>query len=148
MSQPRSRPIAAITALLAVLSFVTAVLYVETIPENPPGDGFAAGLTGLFVLLCVVVGVLALAEAGLLFLVDRVREPTERSRQLLTTGAVVGSLSVVVLIVPMLIAHVFDVFVPGYGLGIGLLLVPIGILCSGVGALAQLVDEVRAKSGS
>lgn len=48
----------------------------------------------------------------------------------------------------MLIAHVFDVFVPGYGPGIGLLLVPTSIPRSGVGALAQLADELRTDPGS
>ncbi|WP_226481826.1 hypothetical protein [Natrinema amylolyticum] len=146
MDRPRPRPIAGATALLGVLSLVTAVLYFVTIPEDPPGDGFAAGLVGLFVILCLIVGVLALVEAGLLFLVTRRWDPAERPRRLLTAGAVAGGLSVLLLVVPMLVARVFEVFVPSpvaYGTGLGLLLVPIGIVCSGLGAIIQLVDAVR-----
>ncbi|WP_255682008.1 hypothetical protein [Natrinema sp. SYSU A 869] len=146
LSRPHPRPIAATTALLGVISLLTAVLYFITIPENPPGSGFAAGLTGLFVMLCILVGTLALIEAGLLFLVTRHWVPAERPRRLLVTGAVAGSLSVILLVIPMLVAWVFEGLVPSfvaYGTGIGLVLVPIGIVCSGLGAILQLVDEVR-----
>ena len=140
----RPRAIAAGTAMLGAISLLTAVLFFETIPENPPGDGFAAGLTGLFVMLCVIVGLLTLVEAGLLYLVTRFRKPADRPRRLLTLGAVAGSLSIVLLVVPMLVSLVFDLFLPvGSVAGIGLLLVPIGVIASGLGAVVQLVDEFR-----
>ncbi|WP_229380162.1 hypothetical protein [Haloterrigena salifodinae] len=140
----RPRTIAAGTTVLGAISLLTAALFFETIPENPPGDGFAAGLTGLFVMLCVIVGLLALVEAGLLYLVARFREPADRPRRLLTLGAVAGGLSIILLVVPMLVSLAFDLFLPvGSVAGIGLLLVPIGVVFSGLGAVVQLVDEFR-----
>lgn len=147
MSVHRPRAIAAGTAVLGAISLLTAVLFFETIPDNPPGDGFAAGLTGLFVMLCAIVGVLTIAEAGLLFLVTHFRDPTNLPRRLLTLGAVAGGLSIVLLVVPMLASLVFDLFLPlGSVVGIGLLLVPIGVIASGLGAVVQLVDEFRSDS--
>ncbi|WP_339103842.1 hypothetical protein [Haloterrigena salinisoli] len=144
MAVYRPRAIAAGTAVLGAISLLTAALYFRTIPENPPGDGFAAGLTGLLVMLCVAVGALTLAEAGLLFLVTRLRDPAELPRRLLTLGAVAGSLSIVLLVVPMLGSLAFDALLPvGSVAGIGLLFVPIGVLCSGLGVAIQLVDEFR-----
>ncbi|WP_049890611.1 hypothetical protein [Natrinema versiforme] len=149
MNRPLPRTIAAVTAVLGVVSLLTAALYFTTIPENPPGDGFAAGLTGLFVILCLVIGVLTLAEAGLLVLLAQFRDPTERTRQLLSIGAAAGSCSVVLLVVPMLIAQVVGGLPPAVltsGSGIGLLLVPVGIGCSGIGAVLHLVDEFRTEN--
>lgn len=149
MNRPLPRSIAAVTALLGVVSLLTAVVYFTTIPENPPGDGFAAGLTGLFVILCLVIGVFTLAEAGFLFLLTQFRDPTERSRQLLSLGAAAGSFSVVLLVVPMLLAQVVGGLPPAVltsGSGIGLLLVPVGIGCSGIGAGLHLVEEFRSET--
>ncbi len=149
MYRPPPRTIAVATALLGTISLVTAALYFTTIPENPRGDGFAAGLIGLFVILYVVMGVLALVEAGLLILVNSLWDPAEWSRRLLTAGAVAGGLSIVLLVVPMLVAQVFEGLLPGLittGSGIGLLLVPIGIICSGLGAVVHLVDGFRTET--
>ncbi|QLK25210.1 hypothetical protein HYG81_14070 [Natrinema zhouii] len=149
MNRPHPRSIAAATALLGVVSLLTAALYFTTIPEDPPGDGFAAGLVGLFVILCLIIGVLTLAEAGLLFLVTQFWDPADRSQQLLSIGAVAGGLSVVLLVVPMLIAQVVGGLPPAFltsGSGIGLLLVPVGIGCSGIGAVLHLVDEFRTET--
>lgn len=148
MNRPLPRSIAAVTASLGVISLLTAALYFATMPDPARGDGFGAGLVGLFVILCLGIGVVTLAEAGLLVLVTRLRDPTKRSRQLLTTGAAAGGLSVVLLVVPMLITRVADGLPPGFltsGSGIGLLLVPVGIGCSGIGAITHLVDEFRAE---
>ncbi|MFC6769483.1 hypothetical protein [Natrinema soli] len=133
-----------------MVSLLTAALLFAAIPENPPGDGFAAGLTGIFVLLSVITGVLALVEAGSLYFVTRLQEPSERSRRLLTIGAVAGSLSVLLLVVPVLVARVFDILVPGpaWGPGIGLVLVPIGIACSVLGVVFQLLDGSRTRAGT
>ncbi|QCS42884.1 hypothetical protein [Natrinema versiforme] len=147
MNRPHPRSITAATVLLGVISLLTAVVYFTTIPDDPPGDGFAAGLTGLFVMLCLIIGTLTLVEAGLLFLLTQFRDPTERSQQLLSIGAGAGSCSVVLLVVPMLIAQVVGGLPPAFltsGSGIGLLLVPVGIGCSGIGAVLHLVDEFRA----
>ncbi|WP_226040740.1 hypothetical protein [Natrinema sp. DC36] len=131
-----------------MVSLLTAALLFAAIPENPPGDGFAAGLTGIFVLLSVIAGILALAEAGILYFSIRLREPSERSRRVLTIGAVAGSLSILLLVVPVLVARVFDMLVPGpaWGPGIGLVLVPIGIGCSVLGVVLQLFDGSRTRA--
>ncbi|WP_238717388.1 hypothetical protein [Natronorubrum halophilum] len=97
----------------------------------------------------MVMGVLALVEAGLLILVNSLWDPAEWSRRLLTAGAVAGGLSIVLLVVPMLVAQVFEGLLPGLittGSGIGLLLVPIGIICSGLGAVVHLVDGFRTET--
>ncbi|WP_374059691.1 hypothetical protein [Natrinema sp. H-ect4] len=144
----RSGTVAAGTAALGVVSLLTAALLFAAIPENPPGDGFAAGLTGIFVLLSVIAGLLALVESGSLYFVTRLREPSERSQRALTIGAVAGSLSILLLVVPVLVARVFNILVPGpaWGPGIGLVLVPIGIGCSMLGVVFQLLDGSRTRA--
>ena len=145
MAMPSLRPrsIAAATALLGTIGLLTAAMLYVSIPENPPGDGFAAGLTAIFVVVCVITGLLTLVEAGLLFLVTRLWNPTARAQRFLTGGAVAGSLSIVLLVVPVLVARTFDILVPGpaWGPGVGLALVPVGVVCSGLGVVFQVLDS-------
>ncbi len=113
MPSLRPRTLASSTAILGAISLLTAAVLYVSVPENPPGDGFAAGITAIFAAVCVISGLLALAEAGLLFLVTRLWNPTARAQRFLTGGAVAGSLSVVLLAVPVLVTRAFDVLIPG-----------------------------------
>ncbi|MFA9415560.1 hypothetical protein [Natrinema sp. HArc-T2] len=152
MVNVRPRRIALGTTLLGVVSLLTAVVLFTTIPETPPGDGFAAGLTGIFVFLYAVAGLLALVEGGLLYLVMRLWDPADWPRRLLTIGAVAGGVSVLLLIGPLLLLRLveslFGRLIPlgNVGLGIGLLLVPIGLVCSVLGLVVQLVDSSSVRT--
>ncbi|MDS0477571.1 hypothetical protein [Natrinema sp. 1APR25-10V2] len=148
MPSLRPRTLAAGTALLGAISLLTAAMLYVSVPENPPGDGFAAGIAAIFAVVCAVAGFIALAEAGLLFLVTRLWNPTARAQRFLTGGAVAGSLSVVLLAVPVLVARSFDVLIPGppWGLGIGLVLVPVGAVCSALGVVFRLLDGSRTEA--
>ncbi|SEV94536.1 hypothetical protein [Natrinema salifodinae] len=155
MFRLRPRHVAAGTALLGAIGLLSAAFLFTTIPEEPPGDGFAAGLTGIFVLLYGVAGSLALAEAGLLALVTRLWAPTGRPRRLLMAGALAGGLAVVLLVGPVLLVRLFGALVgrpvlwgSEYALGLGLALVPVGIACSGLGVILQFVRSVSGGSGA
>jgi|GEM_PF-740220 len=147
----RPRSVALGTALLGVVSLLTAVVLLTTIPEKPPGNGFAAGLTGIFVLLYAVVGLLALVEAGVLGLVTRLWVPAEWPRRLLMGGAAAGGLAVVLLVGPLLVsrlaATLLGRLVPvGNALEIGLVLVPVGIGSTALGLALHLVEHVRTRA--
>lgn len=146
MNISRHGTIAVVTALLGGVSFATAALLFTSIPDTPPGDGFAAGLTGIFVIVFALIGVLTLGEAGLLVLVTSLWNPAEQSRRLLTTGAVAGSLSVVLLAGPILVGRLSGMLVTGFAwiTSVGLLFVQVGIVCSGLGIVFRVVNGPRA----
>ncbi len=151
---PTPRIVAIGTAVLGVFALVTAGVTFATIPENPPGDGFAAGLAGIFVMIYLVAGVLALAEAGLLYLVVQTCTPREWPLRLLTLGAAVGGSAVFLLVSQYALSILWSLTGSYYVLRIssafsmGLVFVPAGLICTGLGAVLQVVDGIRTETHS
>ncbi|WP_227014865.1 hypothetical protein [Natronorubrum aibiense] len=103
-------------------------------------------------MMYAITGLFALVEAGLLALVTRLWDPAEHSRRLLTIGAVAGSLSIVLLVGPLLILWLGDALFgrllsvgDGSALGIGLVLVPVGLVCSVLGIVLHFGARLRAR---
>ncbi|PSQ25743.1 hypothetical protein BRD03_11610 [Halobacteriales archaeon QS_9_68_17] len=142
MWNPNPRFVALATARLGAVGVATAGIVSSRTPETPSGDGVAAGLGGILV-VCAVAG------AGLLCLVERTATPNEWPRRLLTAGAAAGGAVVRLvgqhaLTTPWALTGSTLVFRVD-GVGMGPALVPVGVACSGIKAVLQVVDTVRAR---
>ncbi|WP_247001285.1 hypothetical protein [Halosolutus gelatinilyticus] len=117
---------------------------------SPVSNSFATGLGAIFAVGYVITGVLALGEALIYRVITAKRDRSVWTRRLVTAGAVAGSLSVAALVCPFSIAiagiltgHHFSVG-GDYLLGIGIWLVPAGVVCSGLGVVLSLVERMRS----
>lgn len=146
MSSLRPRIVAVGTALVGTISIWTAALVFA--PEDPLTMHFTDGISVTAAEFNAGLGVFALVEAGVLFVATRRWNASERTRRLLTGGAVAGSLSIVLLVVPAFASLVFDVLVPTSRLGftVGFLLVPVGVGCTGLGVVFQLLEGSRTET--
>lgn len=149
-SQIRPRNIITGTALLGVVGILSGVLVLGILLANPTSDSFATGLGIAFALGYVTTGILALVEAGLLYIVTQKRTPSVWSRRLFTLGASAGGVAVILLVallLPVLLgAFAGEPITVGgdFAFGIGVWLVPIGITCSVLGVLVQVIGGSRS----
>ncbi|WP_193569347.1 MULTISPECIES: hypothetical protein [Halostella] len=149
---PTPRAVALGAGAVGTVGVTIAADILSNVPETPRGDGFAAGLAGIFAVVYAVAGSLAIAEAGLLYLVARTSAPEERPRQLLTLGVAAGGGAVLLLAVQYVLTTLWTLtgthlFVRIDGpIGLGLALVPVGVVCSGLGAALQVSDTLGVGS--
>ncbi|WP_135822357.1 hypothetical protein [Halostella litorea] len=140
-----TRSVAAGTALLGAFSLLTAVLLFATAPDDPSVARLAAGIAVTPAGVCALAGTLALVESAALLLAGRRRNPAERAEWLLAGGAVAGGLSVLLLVTPLL-PRVVDVptLGPEWGPGVGIALVPIGVVCTAAGVAVRRYGGPRS----
>jgi len=149
-SLSRSHTVVILSALAGFLGLGYAAVLLSRIPENPPGDGFAAGLTGIFALIVTVSAVLVLFQSGLLA-VTLWAHPRARVQNLLTVGAAMGALGMGLrmgfelgqFFEPGSAIDRFLFRVSGTLMGVSLLVTVLGLAASGAGAGCWIIDTVR-----
>ena len=153
----RKQTLAIGTGSLGAIGILAGLLVFGLVLSSSGGDGFAAGLGIVFAFIYVLVGVIAMAEAGALYIFTRNREPWRWSVRLLGLGAATGAIATILLVgsmLPSLASAVAGEPVSDgsstteYAFGVGVWLTPVGIASSGLGAGCSVVSELRRSGDS
>lgn len=147
-----SRMIAILATVLGIAGVGIAVLMYTTLPDESAVGEFVAGASVLVMILYALLGMLVLAQVGLLTLLTRHFDSDGWSHRLLTTGVVFGATGAGILllewtIVKFRLTPMLHSIIPSevdYLFILGLVLIPVSIACSVSGVILHGLGSVWA----